>query len=342
MRLSICIPTYNRARFLPDLFDSILAQTGHTIEVEVVVSDNASTDDTAAVVATYRDRLPNLVYARTEENIGADRNFLRVVDCAGGDYCWLMGSDDKLEPGSIAEFERQHARHPGITGMTLNRRAYKFDLVTQMYEPCIILADPNEDRHLGSAEEGFAILGYYLGYISAQIFRRDAWTAAVAASPVADYCNGYIHIYVIGRTMQARPDWLYIARPCVGWRSANDSFLTRGGEFERMALDVLGYEAITRGLFGVGSATYRTLNAAVVSGLIVNAIRTAKLEGADRRFFTKSPPMLLRAYWHYPGFWLRAMPLLLTPAWTMRLARAVYRVTLKQRRLRHLNRDAAS
>lgn len=342
MRLSICIPTYNRARFLPDLFDSILAQIGHTIEVEVVVSDNASTDDTAAIVASYRDLLPNLIYTRAEKNIGADRNFMRVVDYARGDYCWLMGSDDKLESGSIAEFERQHAHHPGITGMTLNRRAYKSDLATQMYEPRIIAGDPDQDRHLRSAEEGFAVLGYYLGYISAQIFRRDAWAAAVASSPVDDYCNGYVHIYVIGRTMQARPGWLYVARPCVGWRSANDSFLTRGGEFERMALDVHGYEAITRGLFGVASATYRTLNAAVVSGLVVNAIRTAKLEGADRRFLTQSPPLLLRTYWRYRGFWLRAMPLLLTPAWTMRLVRAVYRCTLKQQRMRQLNSDNLS
>ncbi|MGW8192439.1 glycosyltransferase family 2 protein [Sphingomonas hankookensis] len=341
MRLSICIPTYNRARFLPDLFDSILTQTGYKIEVEVVVSDNASTDNTAAVVTAYSDRLPNLVYSRAEENIGADRNFLRVVDCASGDYCWLMGSDDKLEPGSIAEFERQHARHPDITGMTLNRRAYKFDLATQMYEPRIILANPVEDRHLRSAEEGFSVLGYYLGYISAQIFQRNAWTTAVATSPVAEYCNGYVHIYVIGRTMQARPGWLYVGRPCVGWRSANDSFLTRGGEFERMALDVRGYESIVRGLFGTSSHVYHKLNIAVVSGLVVNAIRTAKLEGADRRFFTKTPPLLLRTYWRYPSFWLRAVPLMLTPAWAVKLVRAGYRRTFKQQRMRRLNSDAS-
>lgn len=341
MRLSICIPTYNRARFLPDLFDSILAQTGYMIEIEVVVSDNASTDETAAVVDTYRDRLPNLIYARADENIGADRNFLRVIEHASGDYCWLMGSDDKLEPGSIAEFERQHARHPAITGLTLNRRAYKFNLVTQMYEPRIILGHPGQDRHLQSADESFAFLGYYLGYISAQIFRRDAWTRTVLESPVADYYNGYIHIYVIGRMMQMRDGWLYVARPCVGWRSANDSFLIRGGEFERMALDVRGYEAITRALFGAASPTYRKLNAAVVSGLVVNAIRTAKLEGADRSFFARSLPLLLRTYWAYPGFWFRALPMLLTPGWIMRLARSGYRRTLKQRRLRQLN-DSAS
>lgn len=341
MRLSICIPTYNRARFLPDLFDSILAQTGCTIEVEVVVSDNASTDETAAVIETYRDRLPNLVYVRADENIGADRNFLRVIEYASGDYCWLMGSDDKLEPGSVAEFERQHAQHPSVTGLTLNRRAYKFDLITQMYEPRVILGDPGQDRQLQSADESFAFLGYYLGYISAQIFRRDVWISTVSESPVADYYNGYIHVYVIGRMMQARASWLYVARQCVGWRSANDSFLVRGGEFERMALDVRGYEVVTRGLFGATSPTYRILNAAVVSGLVVNAIRTAKLEGADRSFFTKSLPLLLRTYWPYSGFWLRALPLLLTPAWMMRLARSGYRRTLKQRRLRQLNNSAS-
>ena len=46
VRLSICIPTYNRAVELRPLLDTIVAQTGHGLDVEIVISDNASTDNT--------------------------------------------------------------------------------------------------------------------------------------------------------------------------------------------------------------------------------------------------------------------------------------------------------
>ena len=55
MKLSICIPTHNRAEFLPATLESIAAQW--TDDIEIAVSDNASTDHTAAIVESYRARL---------------------------------------------------------------------------------------------------------------------------------------------------------------------------------------------------------------------------------------------------------------------------------------------
>jgi len=90
--LSICIPTYNRSKLLAELLDSIILQNEPGIEV--VVSDDASPDDTADVVAFYTGKLPNLKYIRQDKNIGLDRNFRAVVEAASGDYVWLMGDDD--------------------------------------------------------------------------------------------------------------------------------------------------------------------------------------------------------------------------------------------------------
>jgi glycosyltransferase involved in cell wall biosynthesis len=99
--LSICIPTYNRDVYLAVLLDSLAGEmAGLEDKVEVVVSDNASTDATQDLVARYRDTLP-LRYFRNEENVGAERNFLRAVEAARGEYCWLFGDDERLSAGAL-------------------------------------------------------------------------------------------------------------------------------------------------------------------------------------------------------------------------------------------------
>ena len=82
--LSICIPTYNRAEYLEKSLASLVAQDGFPL-VEVVISDNCSSDDTAGVCRSYCSRYPNIVYHRNEENI-LDRNFPSVLMLAHGAY----------------------------------------------------------------------------------------------------------------------------------------------------------------------------------------------------------------------------------------------------------------
>jgi len=99
-RLSICIPTYNRAVFLAQLLDSIIAQA--TSDCEIVISDNASNDNTQQVASEYGLRFSGLRYLRQNQNIGADRNSDCAVEAATGEYCWLFSDDDLMKPGAIA------------------------------------------------------------------------------------------------------------------------------------------------------------------------------------------------------------------------------------------------
>ena len=88
-RFSIVIPTYNRARFLSRSIESALNQT-HP-DVEVIVSDNASTDDTRDVVRQYGDRVR---YHRNETNLGLWGNFALSPELATGEYfSWLTDDD---------------------------------------------------------------------------------------------------------------------------------------------------------------------------------------------------------------------------------------------------------
>jgi glycosyltransferase involved in cell wall biosynthesis len=88
--VSVIIPTYNRADVLPRSIDSALEQTLE--DVEVVVVDDASDDDTASVVNEYDD--PRLTYLEHETNRGGSAARNTGIEAATGDYIALLDSDD--------------------------------------------------------------------------------------------------------------------------------------------------------------------------------------------------------------------------------------------------------
>jgi glycosyltransferase involved in cell wall biosynthesis len=106
-RVSICIPTYNYARFLPAAIESVLAQD--YADYELIVVDNASEDETAAVLARYGDRLEA---HRNERNLGLFGNFGRCLELARGDLVKFLAADDWLHPAFLGEAVALMDRHP--------------------------------------------------------------------------------------------------------------------------------------------------------------------------------------------------------------------------------------
>lgn len=90
--LSICIPTRNRADVLVHTLDSIVNNPFFSNEIEVVVSDNASTDGTQQLVKKYTKRFANVRYYRENENVGVHKNIVKVLDVASG--CFLKLNND--------------------------------------------------------------------------------------------------------------------------------------------------------------------------------------------------------------------------------------------------------
>ncbi len=99
MRLSFCIPTYSFGEFIGETLESIITQAGD--EVEIVVGDGASTDNTEEVVRSYQSSSPKLFYYKFGKKGGVDLDLAKTVELSRGDYCWLMSSDDVLKPGAI-------------------------------------------------------------------------------------------------------------------------------------------------------------------------------------------------------------------------------------------------
>jgi glycosyltransferase involved in cell wall biosynthesis len=99
--LTIAIPTYNRAKCLDRLLGVLLKQLYGESRVEVIVSDNASTDNTPAVVEAYRLQGLEIHYLRNEDNRGPDFNILQCYEQAAGNYVWIFSDDDLIAPGTL-------------------------------------------------------------------------------------------------------------------------------------------------------------------------------------------------------------------------------------------------
>ena len=94
--LSICVPTFNRARYLDCLLADLVAHIGELgYSYELLIGDNASEDDTADVVRKYEDQLA-LRYIRRPTNVGAVQNISQLFGAAKGRYVVYLADDDLL------------------------------------------------------------------------------------------------------------------------------------------------------------------------------------------------------------------------------------------------------
>jgi len=157
--LSICIPTFNRYKNLAHTLESIVTADSFGDEVEVVISDNASTDDTAKVAQDYASRYPNIHYFKNKENV-RDSNFTLALDRGTGEYKQLM-NDNRLI---------------GREALTYMLGAVKKHLVDRipLYFLCgnIFNADKNKDELECHSLDDFLI---HVSYFSTAIWAFGAW-----------------------------------------------------------------------------------------------------------------------------------------------------------------------
>jgi glycosyltransferase involved in cell wall biosynthesis len=101
--LTIAIPTFNRSGCLKELLSVLADQLKDEPRVELIISDNASPDDTPSLVQDFVARGLRVRYIRNAENIGPDANFLQCFEQAAGKYVWVFSDDDLILPGGIAK-----------------------------------------------------------------------------------------------------------------------------------------------------------------------------------------------------------------------------------------------
>ena len=108
--VSICIPAYNVEHFIRETLESALAQDYPNLEI--IVSDDASTDRTPEIVAGYESKGVRLI--KQAKNLGMTANMNAVVRASQGKYVFKLDSDDLLEPGCVSSLVPVMEAHPRV------------------------------------------------------------------------------------------------------------------------------------------------------------------------------------------------------------------------------------
>lgn len=191
LRLSICIPTYNRSTHLANCLESIrVSRLSSAAAVQVCVSDNASPDDTESVVRAAQEGL-TIEYRRNSRNIGIPANFLQVVGMAAGEFVWLVGDDDLLLPPAIDTVCRLIEEHRKADFFFVNSFHLTTEYVLSFPQPFSTSDLPADMTPVSgwskSGEMPFMDLVNpkvsfdFLGGMFLAVFRRANWLAHVDA-----------------------------------------------------------------------------------------------------------------------------------------------------------------
>jgi glycosyltransferase involved in cell wall biosynthesis len=189
LKLSICIATFNRAKYIGETLDSILSQL--VPGVELVVVDGASSDNTPEVMSEYISNYPEIRYYREQENSGIDCDFDKAVGYASGKYCWLMADDDLIQPGSVERV--LSAINDDVDLVVVDAEVRNSDL-SETLEASRLKLDSDLVYEKGDHEKFFVDVANHLSFIGCVIIRRDFW---LSRNRTLYYGTVFIHIGVI-------------------------------------------------------------------------------------------------------------------------------------------------
>lgn len=179
--LSIAIPTYNRGDLLQVCLQTITSQCSeHAEEIEILISNNASTDHTQEVVESYVDCGYPIKYYSNNTNLGPDYNIKRCFELASGKYVWIFSDDDLILPNAINRLLpllRNH--HFGI--ITLAPNFYREIINKEAYP-----SDVFEWREYRDPMQHLTARHFWLTYISGTIVNKKALDLSSISFPRLD------------------------------------------------------------------------------------------------------------------------------------------------------------
>ncbi|NED99615.1 glycosyltransferase [Phytoactinopolyspora halotolerans] len=124
-RVTVGLPVYNGARFLRETLDSLLAQTFE--DFELIICDNASTDDTPQICKEYAAKDSRIRYERQSENVGAAANYNRTFELGTGEFFKWSAHDDLCRPRFLEECMAAFDEAGGNTPAVVHPKAVLID-----------------------------------------------------------------------------------------------------------------------------------------------------------------------------------------------------------------------
>jgi abequosyltransferase len=280
IRLSICIPTYNFGKFIGETLDSILPQL--SAEVEVIILDGGSVDNTATEVAAKKEKCNSIAYHLQDYRGGIDRDIEKVVSLARGQYCWLFSADDIMQPDSIpkileaiktnydvylcehllCDFNMRPLREYPPLHSVLTPRLFDF-------------SDENQRQtyfRLARTSEAF------FSFMSSPVFKRTVWDAAKIPESFRGTCW-----IVAGHLLSMASNEFtiyYLAEKLLKKRGDNDSFADQG-MVNRSRIAIEMFQHVSNTIFGEQSQEAFHIRRVLQQDIPLSYLMLAKLATAE-------------------------------------------------------------
>lgn len=290
--LTVAIPTYNGGGTLAQTLESIASQL--LPGVEVLISDNCSSDSTEQISQGFAERYPAIKYKRQAANIGYDRNVDFCMRNASGAFVWLLGDDDIILPGGIAAALNVLICNPEVGLLFVN------------YPHSIDVPAKDSGRCLGG-DEYFRRTRFKGGFLSSNVFQKQLWLK----TNISQYFDsGWIHMGFIVEVASSVASYVE-SRALVDYIRNGTAKMRWGGSgsFIHTGLKLVSiYSRLPR--LGYSERIRRMAYLSIKGGYWKN-ICIAKAKG-----FTVSPELIskfFRLYADFPSFWFIDLPLLLCP-----------------------------
>ncbi len=243
------MPTYNFGKFIGETLESIIPQLSD--EVEVVILDGCSTDNTAEVVKSYQKHNKQIHYFREPVKGGIDKDMHLSVEKARGEYCWLFSSDDVMEKRALDRVLSEIKL--GLDLYLCNYTICSFDIKTILRDPAIL--NLNRDRVFDLSDlaertryfESAIGTPAFFSFMSALVVKRSRWMETSIDPLFFGTCwaHGARIFSMIPKGLRMK----YLSSSFLRLRSFNDSFLNNG-YVQRVALAIDGYQTIADTIFG--------------------------------------------------------------------------------------------
>ncbi len=186
--LTFAFITYNRSQYLKKSLRCVLRQIGNDALAEILVSDNASTDDTRTFVEEMQKTYKNLRYHCNEKNVGAEGNIHRAIRESKGEYVLVAGDDDYFVDGSLHALITNIVRYRGVALFYLGNAKIPRRVYTGT--GCL--------QYIG-------LVSYYMAWITSVVMRRELY--AHISEPQKHDASHIPQVYLQMEMLKQRPDF---------------------------------------------------------------------------------------------------------------------------------------
>lgn len=297
--LTIAIPTYNRVAALRLLLQSLRAELeGLDGIVQIMVSDNASTDATPQLLQEMRAQWPAMIARSNPKNVGPESNFCECLDRIDSRYFWILGDDDMPKTGVIRRLAVL------LTSQSPDLLYLQSEWVNPVTGPS--QGVPVPELHCESLSQiDFARrVHVWCTFISGMVVNRERLLAALGGESIRRYVgSSLVQLGWVFPLLRNGTKFLFVSDPCVLATKDNT------GGYALLTVFGTNFSRIVREAFREQPRIANMLIARNMSRYLPGIIWSSRTQ-SGQSFVAENPwPDLQNALGTKPLFWLLLLPL---------------------------------